>query len=256
MGGGSFEKSRGRRAQINFDMTTSAFDEEAVPRSALAARMEVKAAKIPDRLGVNKPAWNQSVVPDNFKIFPERPLMRTLSKYDSHKRADYNFRAEVLDNEERRMYVPDSTKFHYSERHIRAAEERVNAPPTSSRVEYCVHPRLASMPRWDPSTGDCGDPYKARREREKQAQAQLDAAIRNSQRREAPAQRMGLLAGYQASLQQQRAAKLERRKLEAAGRPVTWTRDGYTPPLSETDALEMTRSVPVRKVTTWSLGSI
>jgi hypothetical protein len=255
MGFASFEKSRGRRAQITFGMNTNVFDEEAVPSHALAARMQVKTAKVQARLGpCARAGWNQSVVPDNFKTFPERPLMRTLSKFDSHKRADYNFRAEVLDSTDRKMYVPaGDSKFEYSERHILSADQQAAAPPSLARTEHCVHPDLAGMPRWDASTGDAGDPYAARKARERQAQTELDAAIRNSQRR-APTRRLGLLAEYQVQLEQQRAAKLERRKLEAAG--IAWTRASWTAPISEVDALEMSRSVPARKVTTWSLGSI
>jgi len=256
MGVTSFEKSRGRRAQITFDVHTNVFDEEAVPPLALAARMRVKSAKVQDRLNAARPDWNQSVVPDHFKVFPERPLMRTLSKFDSHKRADYNFRAEVLDNTERRMYVPaGGSKFQYSERHILSADQRAAAPPRLVRTEYGVHPDIVGKARWDPSSGVVGDQYAARKARERQAQSELDDAIRNSQRR-APTRRVGILAEYQAQLEQQRATKLERRKLEAAGHTVSWTRACWTAPISEADALEMSRSVPARKITTWSLGSV
>jgi len=260
MGGGSLEKSRGARSQINFGLTANAFDEEAVPQKALAARMRVKTAKIPVRLSVGKPGWDQSVVPDGFKTFPERPLLRTLSKYDAHKRADYNFRAEVLDNTERRMYVPACTsKFEYSERHILTPDQRAGAPPALSRFEYGIHPNLEGKVRWDESTtGDGGgDPYAATKARERRATAELDSAMRNSRRRGPPSGRVGLMTQYEAQLEEQRSVKMERRKLEAAGHTVAWTgRYNYTAPLSEADAREMSRSVPVRKVTTWSLGSI
>lgn len=108
--------------------------------------------------------------------------------------------------------------------------------------------------RWDPSTGDAGDPYAAAQERERQAAAELDAALRNSQRRGTPVGRVGLMSKYDTHLAQQRAAKAERRKLDAAGMNISWTRTAAPPPLVPADALEMSRRVPAKKVTSWSLG--
>jgi hypothetical protein len=148
MGGGSFENSRGRRAQTSFGLDARAFDEEAVPARALAAKIDVKASKRLDLLGQGQPVWNKSTVTEDFKNFPERPLMRTLSKFDSHKRAEYNFRAEVLDNSERRMYLTaGGSKFQYTERHIVAPGGRAIAPPSILRCEYAVHPALEDKVR-------------------------------------------------------------------------------------------------------------
>eukprot|EP00965_Chrysotila_dentata_P239005 6202842-Pleurochrysis_carterae.AAC.9 len=133
----SLERSRGQRTNLNFDRTARAFDETAVPPQArsfaahaLAAKQEVKAANKADICGVNQAGWNSSTVPEGKHAtrFPDRPMMRTLaqrdawegfhrldscacSQYDSHKRADYNFRAEQLENQDRRRYYPTTNKF-------------------------------------------------------------------------------------------------------------------------------------------------
>jgi len=98
----SFEKSRGRRGSLNFERKTRAFDESAAPKGviqtcfqcessqvsechplgtqAVQAKQEVLDAKKPDILGVGKPGWNNSVACENMSRFPDRTLMRQLSK--------------------------------------------------------------------------------------------------------------------------------------------------------------------------------
>ena len=49
----------------------------------MAAKKEVQAAKVPDLLGVSKAGWNNSTLSENMKIFPDRPMMRQLSKVRS-----------------------------------------------------------------------------------------------------------------------------------------------------------------------------
>ena len=44
-----------------------------------------------------------------------------------------------------------------------------------------------------------------------------------------------------------------RRRLGSMGTPAPWQETG--PPLSAEDQLELSRQVPARKTTTWSLGS-
>ena len=66
----------------------------------LASKREVKVERVPDLLGSQKPGWNNSTLSENMSgkhTFPDRPMMRQLAKYDSHKRADFNFRAEELE---------------------------------------------------------------------------------------------------------------------------------------------------------------
>ena len=139
----SFERSRGKRSNLNFERTARAFDESAVPAHNLAAKKEVKAAKRPDLLLAGRPGWNQSTLSENMKRFPDRPLCRQNFKYDAPKRADYNFRAEVLEHADRAMYMPRESKFEYSERRVTAPGLQLANPPPLSRVEFPNHPELA-----------------------------------------------------------------------------------------------------------------
>mmetsp|Transcript_42252 Transcript_42252/g.92604 ORF Transcript_42252/g.92604 Transcript_42252/m.92604 type:complete len:252 (+) Transcript_42252:256-1011(+) len=247
----SLERSRGQRTNLNFDRTARAFDETAVPPQALAAKQEVKAANKADICGVNQAGWNSSTVPEGKHAtrFPDRPMMRTLAQYDSHKRADYNFRAEQLENQDRRRYYPTTNKFEYNERHITGEGASLDVPPPLARTEFVVNPTLGLKVRWDGSTGSAGDPHAYAKERKQHEKAGLEAALANSKRYQ-PKQRMGLVEREKAYLEEQRRQKAERRAVESAG--GTW----YTPeaPLAPADAMEMSMQVPSRKVTTWSLG--
>ena len=162
----SFERSRGKRSNLNFERTARAFDESAVPAHNLAAKKEVKAAKRPDLLLAGRPGWNQSTLSENMKRFPDRPLCRQNFKYDAPKRADYNFRAEVLEHADRAMYMPRESKFEYSERRVTAPGLQLANPPPLSRVEFPNHPELAratasgEKKRWDGATGAGGDPVQ------------------------------------------------------------------------------------------------
>ena len=84
---------------------------------------------------------------------------RQLSLYDSHKRCDYNYRAEQLDSTATARYIPRPTKFQTNERALDVP--RQDAPFGISRCEFPVHPALEGKPRWDPATGHGGDPYGA-----------------------------------------------------------------------------------------------
>jgi len=244
----SFEKSRGRRGSLNFERKTRAFDESAAPKGAVQAKQEVLDAKKPDILGVGKPGWNNSVACENMSRFPDRTLMRQLSKFDSIKRADYNFRGEQLDWKDQRMYVPTPNKFEFNERHD-ASAKRLSMPPALSRTEFPVHSALISKTRWDSATGHGGDPYAAEKAHEAKGAAMLQFALENSARRQ-PKRRECLIHREERFQQEARAAKAERLKAEARGE--VWQPPPR--PLSGPDALEMTRQVPVLKTTTWSLA--
>tara|TARA_B110001452_G_C15198303_1_gene415897 strand:- start:317 stop:964 length:648 start_codon:yes stop_codon:yes gene_type:complete len=212
------------------------------------AKREVLAAKQPDLLGVSKPGWNSSSHSENMARFPDRTLMRQLAQYDSVKRADYNYRAEQLDWQDRRMYVPKSSKFEFNDRRVETAE-RLEVPPALSRTEFPVHSALIPKTRWDGATGDGGDPYAAAKAHEAKGAAMLDFAMANSLRHP-PKQRESLIHRESRYVREARAAKEERRKDEAAGKVYV----PPPPPLSGPDALEMTRQVPALKTTTWSLA--
>ena len=208
------------------------------------------AAKRVDPLNVrSKDGWNSTVYLGH--RFPDKPLMRQLAKYDSLRRADYNYRAETLDHTSTEKYVPRGSKFQYNERHITSATRNLESPPSCSRTEFPVHAALADKKRWDPATGHAGDPYAAQKARDRQQEAALALAQANSRRRQ-PSKRMSLLERERSFSATKREEKAARRTLEAAG--CTWRPPPA--PLSERDAFEMSRQVPALRTTTWSLGSI
>jgi len=249
----SLERSRGHRVTINFARSAHAFDESALPPKALQAKLDVKAAKRPDLLGISQPGWNQSVVPEGKDAtkFPNKPLMRQLAQYDAHKRADYNFRAEQLENADRRQYIPTTNKFQYNERHLESGTGQLSAPPALTRTEFSINPMLGLKVRWDGSTGTDKDYYTQQREYRQQEQVTLDAALSNSARHQ-PRAHTSVIEREKAHQEAIRAQKAAKRATEAQG--LTWV--PAQPPLSAIDALEMSRQVPCRKVTTWSLGSL
>ena len=142
----------------------------------------VKAGKAPDLLGIRKAGWNASTLSENMARFPDRPMMRQLarvchalsqswyhphpssadtrvhtSQYDSQKRADFNYRAEQLDDRATAMYIARPSKFETNERALNVP--RLAQPHLISRCEFPVHTALEGKPRWDPATGAGGDPY-------------------------------------------------------------------------------------------------
>ena len=161
---------------------------------------------------LNTPAkeWNASTLIDG--TVEAKVLVRQLAAYDSIKRADVNFRAETLHRLEA-DYVPKNSKLTYNERHLCAdARQRLaSAPPTTSRTEFPVHPSLDAKPRWDPSTGDGGDPYRAAQLRAQQREEAHRAALGQSRRRPARKGRVGLVEREAAFLEEQRAAKARQR---------------------------------------------
>lgn len=248
----SLERSRGPRSNLNFGLTSRAFDESAAPLQALAAKREVKTANKPDLCGVGTPGWNGSTVPEGKHAmrFPDRAMMRQLSEFDAHKRADYNFRAEQLEVQDQRSYIPHQSKFQYNQRHLLPkGTARLDAPPPLARTEFIVHPQLGLKVRWDGSTGSAGDPHAYAKERLAHEKAGLNAALENT-RLHQPKQRVGLMQREQFFQEQLRQQKLERRALESAG--GIWSPP--EPPLHAADTLELSKQVPCRKVTTWSVG--
>lgn len=195
---------------------------------AVAAKREVQDAKKPDLLGVSRQGWNNSVASENMQRFPDRPKMRQLSKvrvaccvpvccrapptcvvcarqFDSIKRADYNFRGEQLDWQDKRMYVPRGNKNEFNERQD-SSTHRLSVPPALSRTEFPVHSALISkvrspapfpppstrsdvlctprsQTRWDGATGSGGDPYAAEKAHEAKGLAMLQFARDNSARK-------------------------------------------------------------------------
>ena len=251
----SFERSRGKRSNLNFERTARAFDESAVPAHNLAAKKEVKAAKRPDLLLAGRPGWNQSTLSENMKRFPDRPLCRQNFKYDAPKRADYNFRAEVLEHADRAMYMPRESKFEYSERRVTAPALQLANPPPLSRVEFPTTrssrgDRVGREEAVDGATGAGGDPYAGQCAHEARGQKMLEAALANGKKH--PPRRRETL--YERETRHQ--AELRERKATAAasshGHAGAVAGDG--PPLSAEDQLELSRQVPARKTTTWSLG--
>ena len=67
-------------------------------------------------------------------------------QFDSIKRADYNFSAEQLDWQDKRMYVPRPNKHQFNERYDSSAH-RLSLPPALSRTEFPSHSALISKVR-------------------------------------------------------------------------------------------------------------
>mmetsp|Transcript_36727 Transcript_36727/g.91445 ORF Transcript_36727/g.91445 Transcript_36727/m.91445 type:complete len:279 (+) Transcript_36727:97-933(+) len=263
----------------HFSPDARIFDEDMIPRAALAAKKEVVQAKRPDIIGVSKPTWNASTQSEGMRRFPDRPMMRQLSQFDSIKRADYNFRAETLDWRDKRLYEPKPNKFQVNRRTLGRGAPMLDAPPALSRTEFAVHPAIASKPQWDSTvgwskTGDEGDYLRVNRERNKRIEEETQAHKEWSRRHPAKKHHESLIERELRSQQEKRAAKaLARADAETAKlmglppgsafRSGTWAAHNTlaassreAPALSEADkrALDVTQQVPVRQMTTWSLG--
>ena len=112
---------------LNFTDNATAYDVGGIPAQNLASKKEVKTIRVADLLGQRPAGWNASTLSGS--RFPDRPMMRTLSEYDAHKRADYNFRAEQLDCTATTRYIPRMSP--------------IMRPPTMS----VASPRKISHPR-------------------------------------------------------------------------------------------------------------
>jgi len=257
--------------QVNFARGAKAYDQSAIPLEALAAKKEVKVMRVPDLLGADRPAgWNASTVSVNMSRFPDRAMMRQLSKYDSHKRADYNFRAEQLDDRATTTYVPRPSKMQTNERSFDVP--RLDQPHHISRCEFPVHSALEGKPRWDPATGHGGDPFGVELAQRKVLERERVEALEYS-KRHPPKQRDETLVQREARfMREERERKKTIRETGTAPQPPaltgTWSggntytslTQGYSfaagtaPPLNAEDSDLLSHQVPVRKQTTWSLG--
>ena len=155
----------------------------------LMSKRQVQAAKAPDLVGIGAPGWNASTLSENMSgkhTFPDRPMMRQLSLYDSHKRADFNYRREDLDTTQKSIYVPKPNKFQANERILDVPREEL--PFMISRCEFPNHPDLGlrghpiDKPRWNPATGTGGDPYGAAKAAAAKLEKERVEAMEYSQR--------------------------------------------------------------------------
>ena len=186
------------------------------------------------------------------------------SQYDSHKRADFNFRSETLDSVTTTTYIPRPNKMQTNEHALDVP--RLPRPHAISRCEFPVHPALDSKPRWDPSTGDGGDPYGAEKANRAVLEKERIEALAHSKRHPPKNHRESLIQREERFLQEKREAKLASRSKSIAAvemfrfgstlgsggnaHPAT-LRFGET--ISEDNA-HMLYQVPVKQVTTWNLG--
>ena len=253
----------------NFSRDARAYDEEAIPPAALAAHTAVVEAKRPNVLGTAPPQWNASTTTG--VRFPDRPMMRTLANYDSHKRADFNYRRETLDWRETKMYLPKPNKFEVNERNFGAGVS-TDQPHLIARLEFPVHPALDGKPRWDSATGHGGDPVAVERASRKRLEEQYHANLAYS-RAHPPKNRTESLLQREGRFQAEQRAAKARMRAEAQSRGFLPAADGTfaggdslaaTLPwrmasaplaLSDRNALDVTKQVPMRRTTTWSLGS-
>jgi len=269
--------SRGRALRgVNFPRSAKVYDDADIPAHNLAAKKEVQAAKVPDLLGVKKPGWNTSTLSENMSgkhNFPDRAMMRQLAEYDSHKRADYNFRAEQLDAKATEVYVPRPSKFQTNARELDVP--RLAQPHHISRCEFPVHEALEGKPRWDPATGAGGDPYGVEKANRKVLERERVEALEYSRRHPPKHRTETLVQREERYLNEQRAAKAAVREkakqyeLFAAGATMSGGTCAQPPSCSASAAswcaantamvssaapLPPSQQVPVRKQTTWSLG--
>jgi len=163
---------------VNFPKNQTVFDVNGIPAHNLASKKEVKVLSVPDLLGERPAGWNASTLSGS--RFPDRPMMRQLSVYDSHKRADYNHRAEQLDSDATTLYIPRPSKMQTNERALDVP--RLQQPHPISRCEFPVHSNLEGKPRWDPSTGAGGDVVGAEKANRKVLERERVEALEYSKR--------------------------------------------------------------------------
>lgn len=262
--------------QVNFPRSAKVFEKGDIPAHNLASKREVKVMRVPDLLGERPAGWNNSTVSENMSRFPDRPMMRQLAKYDSHKRADFNFRAETLDATNTTMYIPRPSKVQTNERSLDMP--RLQQPHHISRCEFPVHPALEGKPRWDPATGHGGDPFGVEKAMRHRLERERVEAMEYS-RRHPPKHRNETLIQREARFmeEQRQKKRLARQSVTApagtgwaSGNTGTFGGDtamagfmsGY---MSKAEAAAtgvygaegpdiLASQVPVRKRTTWSLG--
>jgi len=244
---------------VNFPRNAKAFDLSDIPPQNLAAKREVKAAKVPDMLGYRKAGWNSSTLSENMSRFPDRAMMRQLSKYDSHKRADYNYRAEELDCHATTMYVPRPSKFQTNERSLDV--DRQASPFGISRCEFPVHRALEGKPRWDPATGHGGDPYGVEKAQRAVLERERVASLEYSRRHPPKHREETLMQREERHMREIREAKAAHRAASSGplGATATWrateaTGGDATAAFGRTGSAFSATLVPVKKQTTWSLG--
>ena len=276
--------SRGRALRsVNFPRGARAYEKDDIPKHNLASKKEVQAAKVPDMLGIKKAGWNNSTVSENMYRFPDRPDMRTLAAYDSHKRADYNYRAETLDCTATERYIPRPNKFQVNERAL--DQPRLSDPFNISRTEFVTHPALEDKPRWDPATGHGGDPYGVEKAQRKVLERERVEALEYSRKhppknrtenlmqreerfmREMRERKAALKAAQQlpggasanaqsfaSMFAQHSSGTMEFRNSGGVLADPTQTFGGRTLGYANSSGVEPAKKVPVLKQTTWSLG--
>lgn len=188
-------------------------------------------------------------------------------QYDSHKRADYNHRAEQLDSAATTVYIPRMSKMDYNERALDVA--RLQQPHHISRCEFPVHSALEGKPRWDPATGHGGDSASIEKHEREVLERQRVECFEYSKRHPPKNRTETLVQREERFLQEQRAAKMTMRTSTAVPGSMSTTgflnagntvgsagsfRFEQTGMLAEEAADILSHQVPVKKQTTWSLG--
>jgi hypothetical protein len=243
-------------------------------RENRASKTEVRELRVPDPLEQRKAIWNNSTASGS--RFPDRPMMRQLSAYDSLKRADVNLRSEVVDSVDKTQYYPHTSKLHLNERTLDL--RRLQHPHRISRVEFPNHPNLMSKPRWDPSTGHGGDQYGADKLRDLSIERETAWAMEYSRQHPPKRRHETLLQREEIFMAEKREAIREARmgafsaRASTAPASMTGTSSGSQSArqlahltslghtvhqgfgVLELPPLPADQRVPCKKVTTWSLG--
>jgi len=230
---------------LNFTRNDTVFDYDDIPIAALKAKREVKAARKKDVLGAamgKRGSWNVST--STGAKFPDRANMRTLSKFDSVKQAEYNYRAEDLDWKSKDVYLPKTSKFQFDERNLLPAGTTAGplAKP-GTNCEFVASTKLAGKEQWFLSTEVAHE-----KEKGQGMQKLTDAAAANSSVRNA--QLLGR-TGYSNPIDREkqhaaavREAKLEWKKAKQAGEE---------PDESLQDMIRFGRRSNSQKKETWEL---
>lgn len=222
---------------------------------ARAARRMVLDAKKMDILGLHRPGFNMST--KTGERFPDRPMMRTLAAYDAPKRADFNHRAEWLDTQSTEMYIGRANKLQVSEREFLSEAQRAHPnllrPHKQRTGEEAVHPSLEGKLGWNGSTVALTHKQSAQLASAELGRARASRSAGRHRRGESLRQREARFG------EEQREHKRAAAKARPATAPLPLNESkagAYHYNLTKEDFLQMTRQVPAKRVTAWSLGTI
>eukprot|EP00759_Apiculatamorpha_spiralis_P006936 PhF_6_TR14136/c0_g1_i2/m.22612 len=109
--------------RVNYNLSANAFDAHPPDSNISGVRQYITKWKNPRRLG-EKPPWDARTRDEAVMVFPQRPLMHTLSEFQTAK-IPVDFRAlSVPDHYKSTNYVPKSSKFQFDRKLLMPESER------------------------------------------------------------------------------------------------------------------------------------